>query len=132
HQSMSYEDFIEGIKPVMTEDEGELNYEVQNGIFKEICKAAAEINEITVVDNFDDSWGKLIAVVKEHIADEKLLKIGSWEYGLSTKESLKYSSLNSPSQYTFTITKQNILDTYQNKQARPSGAFQKDMEDVVN
>lgn len=132
HQSMSYEDFIEGIKPVMTEDEGELNYEVQNGIFKEICKAASEISEITVVDNFDDSWGKLIAIVKQHIADEKLVKIGSWDYGLSTKESLKYSSLNSPSQYTFTITKQNILDTYQNKQARPSGAFQKDMEDVVN
>ncbi|MBV6878889.1 AAA family ATPase [Epilithonimonas ginsengisoli] len=132
HQSMSYEDFIEGIKPVMTEDEGEVNYEIQNGIFKEICKTASEVNEITVVDNFEDSWGKLIEVVKENIADDKLVKIGSWEYGLSTKESLKYSSLNSPSQYTFTITKQNILDTYQNKQARPSGAFQKDMEDVVN
>ncbi|SEQ78467.1 McrB family protein [Epilithonimonas lactis] len=132
HQSMSYEDFIEGIKPVMTEDEGEVNYEIQDGIFKEICKTASQVNEITVVDNFEDSWGKLIEVVKENIADDKLVKIGSWEYGLSTKESLKYSSLNSPSQYTFTITKQNILDTYQNKQARPSGAFQKDMEDVVN
>ena len=132
HQSMSYEDFIEGIKPVMTEDEGEVNYEIQNGIFKEICKTASEVNEITVVDNFEDSWGKLIEVVKENIVDDKLVKIGSWEYGLSTKESLKYSSLNSPSQYTFTITKQNILDTYQKKQARPSGAFQKDMEDVVN
>ena len=132
HQSMSYEDFIEGIKPVMSEDEGEVNYEIQDGIFKEICKTASEEDEIIFVDNFDDSWRKLITAVKEHIADEKLLKIGSWEYGLSTKESLKYSSLNSPSQYTFTITKQNILDTYQKKQARPSGAFQKDMEDVVN
>src|SRR5690606_9380044 len=59
-------------------------------------------------------------------------KIGSWDYGLSSKESLKYSSLNTPSQYNFTITKKNVYDAYQGKQARPSGAFQKDMEDVVN
>ncbi|MCF2218709.1 AAA family ATPase [Chryseobacterium sp. PS-8] len=130
HQSMSYEDFVEGIKPIMNEDEGELSYEVQNGIFKEICKNTNEINE-TVVDNFEVCWNKLIVLIKEKIADNKLLKIGNWEYGLSSKDSLKYSSLNSPSQYTFTITKQNIQDVYQNKQARPSGAFQKDMEDIV-
>lgn len=130
HQSMSYEDFVEGIKPIMNEDEGELSYEVQNGIFKEICKNTHEINE-TVVDNFEVCWNKLIVLIKEKIADNKLLKIGNWEYGLSSKDSLKYSSLNSPSQYKFTITKQNIQDVYQNKQARPSGAFQKDMEDIV-
>ncbi|MFT3920445.1 McrB family protein [Cloacibacterium sp.] len=131
HQSMSYEDFIEGIKPIMNEGEGDLTYEIQNGIFKEICKSAVEISKNSIIDNFDESWEKLIESVKAHIADEKLLKIGSWEYGLSTKESLKYSSLNSPSQYTFTITKQNIKDAYQDKQARPSGAFQKDMLDIV-
>lgn len=132
HQSMSYEDFIEGIKPVMNEEEGELSYEVQSGIFKEICHNAEQRNEITIIDNFDETWEKLLEKVKEHISHEKLLKIGSWDYGLSTKDSLKYSSLNSPSQYTFTITKQNVLDTYQKKQARPSGAFQKDMEDIVS
>ncbi|MCD9855790.1 EVE domain-containing protein [Epilithonimonas sp. JDS] len=131
HQSMSYEDFIEGIKPIMKEDEGELSYEIQSGIFKDICISAAKRNEIAVIDNFEETWQKLIEEVKRQIADKKLLKIGSWEYGLSSKDSLKYSSLNSPSQYTFTITKQNILDAYQNKQARPSGAFQKDMEDIV-
>jgi len=44
---------------------------------------------------------------------------------------LKYTSVNTPSQYSFTITKKNVYDAYQGKQARPSGAFQKDMEDVV-
>jgi len=47
HQSTSYEDFIEGIKPVMTEDEaedeaederGEIQYEIQNGIFKQLIE----------------------------------------------------------------------------------------------
>lgn len=134
HQSMSYEDFIEGIKPKIQEDEDEKKnviYEVENGIFKKTCQHALEKKDVEEIDNFDESWENLLELVKEQIKINKLLKIGSWEYSLSTKNSLKYSSINSPSQYTFTITKQNILDTYQNKIARPSGAFQKDMEDVV-
>lgn len=134
HQSLSYEDFIEGIKPVIDENESgtkNIIYDVKDGIFKELCTNANKSNFKTIVDNFDEVWDKLIEAVKNEIAEEKLLKIGSWEYGLSSKHSLKYSSINSPSQYTFTITKQNILDTYQNKQARPSGAFQKDMRDVI-
>jgi 5-methylcytosine-specific restriction endonuclease McrBC GTP-binding regulatory subunit McrB len=38
HQSMSYEDFIEGIKP--NEDEGKIVYETKAGIFKLICERA--------------------------------------------------------------------------------------------
>ncbi len=38
HQSMSYEDFVEGIKPI-TKD-GNVTYEVKDGIFKNICHDA--------------------------------------------------------------------------------------------
>ncbi len=38
HQSMTYEDFIEGIKP-QTKD-GKVTYEIQDGIFKSICYKA--------------------------------------------------------------------------------------------
>ena len=121
HQSMSYEDFIEGIKPKMNGgDDDEISYEIQDGIFKSICSKAKRANSINEDDNFDGTWEKLIELVKTQISNDKLLKIGSWEYGLSSKESLKYSSLNTPSQYSFTITKQNIKDAYQNKKARPS------------
>ena len=38
HQSMSYEDFIEGIKPIEPVNEGDnVNYRVENGVFKKIC-----------------------------------------------------------------------------------------------
>ena len=40
HQSLSYEDFIEGIKPKA--EGGIIKYEVQDGIFKKIAKAAKD------------------------------------------------------------------------------------------
>lgn len=46
HQSMSYEDFIEGIKPLEPSDEDiYLKYEIQPGIFKKICEAAKTPNQ---------------------------------------------------------------------------------------
>lgn len=41
HQSMDYEDFIEGLRPV-TDDSGNIQYEVTPGIFKRICDTAAK------------------------------------------------------------------------------------------
>ncbi len=41
HQSTSYEDFVEGIKPQVTEDG--ISYDVEPGIFKQICQQAKRI-----------------------------------------------------------------------------------------
>jgi hypothetical protein len=74
HQSFSYEDFIEGIKPQMEgRDDGQIAYEVRDGVFKEICKEAAanggkdyalfidEINRGNVASIF----GELITLIEE-------------------------------------------------------------------
>lgn len=48
HQSMSYEDFIEGIKPVAPQSIGEvLTYKVQPGILKLICERIINIEKLT-------------------------------------------------------------------------------------
>ena len=40
HQAFSYEDLVEGIKPVMGDTKGEVQYEIKPGVFKEICEIA--------------------------------------------------------------------------------------------
>jgi hypothetical protein len=42
HQAFGYEDFIEGIKPIMSDDEtvNDLAYRIEDGIFKQICSRA--------------------------------------------------------------------------------------------
>ncbi len=64
HQSMDYEDFVEGIKPVNSE-EGELYYRVEDGIFKIIC-TNAEKGNATRTDNFKESWDKLVNYLDEN------------------------------------------------------------------
>ena len=126
HPSYDYTDFIEGLRPCKKET-GELGFELKDGVFKTFCKKA--LKDKTII--FENAWNQLLTVIKNNLSNNQLTKIGSWDYGLSTKDSLKYSSVNTPSQYSFTITKQNVYDTYQNKRAILSGGFQKEMEDIL-
>lgn len=72
HQSMSYEDFIEGIKPEPTKD-GKITYAVKNGIFKELCAKAKEDksqNYVMIIDeinrgNVANIFGELISLIED-------------------------------------------------------------------
>jgi 5-methylcytosine-specific restriction protein B len=53
HQSFSYEDFIEGIKPVEPADSDTfLKYDIREGVFKRICRLANDsLNAVNVYSN---------------------------------------------------------------------------------
>lgn len=68
HPSYDYTDFVEGLRPV-TPDDGEMGFELQDGIFKSFCGKAIEALRIGGKDNFEESWAKYLAHV--NTADEK-------------------------------------------------------------
>ena len=71
HQSYSYEDFIEGIRA--TTENNTINYKVQDGVFKELCKNAAQSpdeNFVIIIDeinrgNISRIFGELITLIED-------------------------------------------------------------------
>ena len=72
HQAYSYEDFVEGIRPVQNEETGDVEYRVVPGIFKRICqkaKADPEQRYAIFIDeinrgNIASIFGELITLIE--------------------------------------------------------------------
>ncbi len=105
HQSMSYEDFIEGIKPETLENE--VIYEIKSGIFKLLCEQA-KAKSISG-DNFDQIYQKLLNDINEN--DKKLIL-----------ESIVHAK-----EFTIYVNSKNNLRFHANTEKHYEGVLKKDV-----
>ena len=73
HQSYGYEEFVEGLRPVLDDSETEsIGYEIRPGVFKELCRRARETPDkrfAMVIDeinrgNISKIFGELITLIE--------------------------------------------------------------------
>lgn len=74
HQSYGYEEFVEGLRPVLNgdADAGEVEYEIRPGVFKELCRKARQAPDqrfAMVIDeinrgNISKIFGELITLIE--------------------------------------------------------------------
>ncbi|MBO1626148.1 AAA family ATPase [Bacillus sp. SY8(2021)] len=90
HQSFGYEEFIEGIKPALDEDQDEqLKYKIEPGIFKAFCENAQQLKVTTNNKSLHVDarvWkvslgGSGMNVIKEDCFENNRIRIGWDDFG---------------------------------------------------
>lgn len=66
HQSYDYTDFVEGLRPAKGENGKAEGFKHQNGVFKSFCRNAILKVEKNGVDNYDDSFQKVVDFLNEN------------------------------------------------------------------
>ena len=81
HPSYDYTDFVEGLRPILVND-GQINFGLQDGIFKKFCQLAKEAQKTGGQDNFDEAWDLYLEYVnsrdeKEYLTEFSYLTVNS-------------------------------------------------------
>ncbi|WP_295037912.1 AAA family ATPase [uncultured Fibrobacter sp.] len=117
HQSLDYEDFVEGIKPECGDDsdDNNISYRVQPGIFKAICQKASEQKTTNFEDAYENLTKRLLS--EGCVGDEKYLTLetsgrqSKFGISLNKKGNLKLWTGKKENEYKSqgVLTRENIL-----------------------
>ena len=114
HQSLDYEDWIEGLRPVVNE-KSQVTYEIESGIFKKLCEEAerpvVKDKQVGIADNAV-VWKVSLAGtgdndVRRECMENNHIRIGWDDYGPVISDETDWSIYNGEGK--------QILDAYINK-----------------
>ena len=110
HQSYGYEEFIEGIKPVINESNDGIGYTIEDGVFKSFCENA-KMPENKIVDHNAKIWKVVLQsgnLVSSNTVKFECFNEGKIMYDWNTKE--EHSGTYAFSQITHFQDRVNIGD----------------------
>jgi len=106
HQSFSYEEFIEWIKPDLSWNSDEISYKIEDGIFKKIVNKAKQKE----VRNFNEAYKKLLEKIEDKNEWMLILKTKRWKdfwISINSNENLNLHTWKDKKKQ-WTLTKENI------------------------
>ena len=110
HPSYDYTDFVEGLRPIQSE-EGEVGFELRDGSFKKFCKKALKYQNNQQLSNFDEVYQRFIDEISENTLE---LATPSQESPFSvivnSRDNIT-AVLSSETQRQITLTK-SLIQTY--------------------
>lgn len=125
HQSMCYEEFVEGFKPIKAEEQpNNISYEVESGIFKLISAKAAyasykkNLEEKENQYSFDDLFDAFITNIQSELDDNKPVYFKTISNAekevvrVSSNNSVVVKTKNSKSKNVVSITKETLQKIY--------------------
>lgn len=111
HQSYGYEEFIEGIKPVVDDEATDISYTIEPGIFKKFCDVAGTPENMEIDHNAQVWFVRLNGVGKNDLKDE-CFKEGtirfSWEKENVDDSYKKWFNMMSPGDYVVSYNGANV------------------------
>lgn len=66
HPNYDYTDFVEGYRPVVSDNNEQIGFELIDGVFKKFVNKAKKSQFTGGVDNFDEAWTKFFEKVNEY------------------------------------------------------------------
>lgn len=122
HQSFSYEDFVQGLKPLKSKEVNGISFDYKNGVFKNICERA---DILRLENNFDETKGRVDFEVvynysfKSLFEDNETITINRGKtkfviYEFSDK-TLWFETSNGTTHPRYTLAKKTLKKIYDSK-----------------
>lgn len=110
HPSYDYTDFVEGLRPIQSE-EGDVGFELRDGSFKKFCKEALKYQNNQQLSNFDEVYPRFIDDISESALDLATPSQESLFSVIVNSRDNITAVLSSETQRQITLTK-SLIQTY--------------------